>query len=175
MSDVPEIPSTNGATPKLSTGEVAALQVAAKKEDAKRAPASHWDLVKSTVAILGTLAGIVLGFVTFGDRVVARAEGKTANGVKATNEVLTQHIEDSREVHAEIKDALKGLGAEQREFRADVKALYRAMPSKRPQSRLELDVREPPQEDLDAIGLRNPLPMVTPMPAPPRLPSDGGR
>lgn len=162
----------------LTTGEVAKLQVEAKKEDAKRTPASHWDLVKSTVAILGTLAGIVLGFVTFGDRVVARAEGKTADGVKVVKDDLREHIADEAKHHEEVKSVFKDFAVEMREQRADIKALYRAMPGRRMQARLENDVVEPREEEVRRLGIPTdevpapglsiigPVHMPTPMPRP---------
>lgn len=153
----PEAPGTNGHDDRPSTGEYAKLQVEAKKEDAKRAPASHWDLVKSTVAIIGTLAGIVLGFVAFGDRVVSRAEGKTTDGVKVVKDDLRAHIEEEARHHAEVKEGFKEFRnevlVEMKEQRADMKALYRAMPARRSQSRLELDVEEPSIERLKELGL----------------------
>lgn len=123
-------------------------------EDRKRAPATHWDLVKSNIVVIGTLCAIVLGFITFGDRVVSRAESKTAEGVKATNEALKQHIEDSRILHTEIRDGVRELTGEMKEFRNDAKALYRAMPAKRRQSRLEVDVVEPDELEFKGMPTR---------------------
>lgn len=176
----PPIPSPaapgSGADPsKPSTGEFAALQVEAKKEDVRRSPVTHWDLVKSNIAVIGTLVAIVLGFIAFGDRVVARAESKTtdavATGVKVTNEkvsltneALTRHIDDSRIVHAEIRDAVHELTVEVKEFRKDARAIYRAMPAKHMQSRLEVDVIEP--EELE---------FRVPLVAGPTRSRDGGR
>ena len=169
----PAAPGTNGSNEKLDTGEFAKLQVEAKKEDKKRSPASHWDLVKSTVAIIGTLAGIVLGFVAFGDRVVARSEAKTVELVKSQKDTFIQHIVDSKVVHDELKDVLKDVRVEQKETRSDVKALYRAMPGRRVQARLENDVEEPSEHDVHSLGIAEPTRMLTPMPRP--SPSDGGR
>lgn len=139
----PGAPGPNNGTDKLSTGEFVALQAEALREDKKRSPASHWDVVKSNTAILGTLCAIVLGFIAFGDRVVARAESKTADGMKETKAVLKQHVDDSRVVHSELLDATHEMRDELKESRADMKALYRAMPSRRSQRRLEVDVIEP--------------------------------
>ena len=137
------VPPPVSSDKKPTTDEFAALQVEAQLEDKKRSPASHWDGVKSNVAIIGTLCAVVLGFIAFGDRVVARAESRTAEGMTSTNKALNQHIEDSRVLHGEIRDAVHELVGEQKEFRADMKALYRAIPSRRMQSRLEVDVVEP--------------------------------
>ena len=155
----PEAPGTNGADPKLSTGEFATLQVEAKREDkerAKKAPASHWDLVKSTVAIMASLAAIAFGFITFGDRVVGRAEGKTAEGVKTVKDDLNRHIEDEKVHHEEVADAIREFKDEVKEQRRDMKALYFALPSRRPQSRLEYDVVEPDDATVRALGAKKP-------------------
>lgn len=156
----PEAPGTNGHDDRPDTGEYAKLQVQAKHEDKerqKKAPASHWDLVKSTVAILGTLAGIVLGFVAFGDRIVARAEGKTSDGMKVVKDDLRDHIAEEARHHIEVQEAFKEFRSEvlveMKEQRADMKALYRAMPARRSQSRLELDVEEPSIERLKELRI----------------------
>lgn len=137
---------------RLTTGEYAALQEEAMAEAKRHAPASRWDLVKSNIAVIGTLCAIVLGFIAFGDRVVARAESKSVEGAQVTSEALKRHVEDSRVVHTEIRDAVRELVVEQKEFRKDMKALYQAMPAKRAQSRLEVEVSEPDEGMVRAPG-----------------------
>lgn len=149
----PGAPGSNGHDDRPDTGEYAKLQVEAKKEDARRSPASHWDLVKSTVAILGTLAAIVLGFVAFGDRIVTRAEGKTADGMKVVQGNLEAHVTDEARFRAEVKEVFKEFRTELKEQRADTKALYYAMPARRMQPRLERDIEEPDLDRLRELGL----------------------
>ena len=141
MSDSPLPPSP--APPKTPPA----------REAKRREPASHWDLIKSTMTIIGTLAGIVLGFIAFGDRVVARAEGKTNDGVKGVKDSLSEHISAESKYHATLNEVLQEVRTELKEQRSDIKAVYRAMPYRRMQMRLEPDVEDPPEDRVRGLGL----------------------
>lgn len=149
----PTAPGANGADDKISTGEFAALHVEAQKEDKERTrtkPATHWDLVKTQVAVVAGVLGIVTFLVTQRDSIVSKAESKT-------RELVEEHVKAEKESHAGLKKEMSGLAEHQVAFETryadDQRALYQAIIYRRPQPRFEREVEEPGPAERRALGI----------------------